>query len=262
MEPQTLDEFGLPNVVLHEDGNAYYLDSGTKIGESTDPLMFAWNPEGKRIRLSRSKTYGACFRAPWKTGVDYVNLSMIGCSKYYATIDGRIFGTRNMTYLSPRISHDGYELVHLFNDKGDYQPWRVSRIIATAFIENPEHKDTVDHIDGNRRNNHASNLRWMWMFENDDQRRFKHGIPTEKIREICRYLESGMGQTEAAKRAGVGRHVVKDLQYGSYYRITKDYNIPRYANQKRAPVTLALDTQHGQHRRTHEIIDSSPTTNF
>ena len=36
----------------------------------------------------------------------------------------------------------------------------VHRLVAIAFIPNPENKTTVDHIDRNRRNNHISNLRW------------------------------------------------------------------------------------------------------
>ena len=37
---------------------------------------------------------------------------------------------------------------------------RVHILVAHAFIPNPEGKPTVDHIDGNRSNNHVSNLRW------------------------------------------------------------------------------------------------------
>lgn len=264
MRSQTLDDFGLPNVLIYEDGNAYDTLRNIKLGEPTDPLLCANAPDGKWMRLTRNKTLGACFRAPWKIGLDYVNLAMIDCSRYYATIDGRIFGKRNMNYIKPKLTPDGYETVHLYTDSGDYVPWRVSRLIATAFIPNPEGKDTVDHIDGNRTNNKVSNLRWMWMWENDNQRRITHGTPTEKIIEICRYLESGMSQTQAAKAAGVDRQIVRDLQYGSYYRITKDFNIPRYANQKRIPVEFRGGKvgDHGQHNRKHQIVtkDFSSTT--
>ena len=38
--------------------------------------------------------------------------------------------------------------------------YKVHRLVAEAFIENPEGKKTVDHIDRNRANNSLANLRW------------------------------------------------------------------------------------------------------
>lgn len=256
MEPQTLEEFGLPNVVLHDDANAYYVDTGLKIGRNTDPRIIAYNPEGKQIYLTRNKTYGACFRAPWKAGIKHVNLAKFDLSRYYATEDGRIFGTRNMNYITPRLTNDGYEYVHLYSDSGDYLPWRVSRLIALAFIDNPEGKDTVDHIDCNRRNNHVSNLRWMWMWENDDRKRVERGLSDEKVHQICKCFEAGMTQTQIMRTLNIPRHFVKDIQRGSYYRITKDYKIPRYENQSRMPVEFRGGKvgDHGQNNRKHRLI--------
>lgn len=49
--------------------------------------------------------------------------------------------------------HDGHGYMR-FNNKG------VHILIAETFIENPENKPTVDHIDGNKENNCVENLRW------------------------------------------------------------------------------------------------------
>ena len=42
----------------------------------------------------------------------------------------------------------------------------ISRLVALTFIENPENKPFVDHIDGNKTNNNITNLRWVTPLEN------------------------------------------------------------------------------------------------
>lgn len=59
----------------------------------------------------------------------------------------------------------GYSIVHLHkNGKSFYL--RVHRLVAVAFIPNPENKPQVNHIDGDKLNNSVDNLEWCSCREN------------------------------------------------------------------------------------------------
>lgn len=87
--------------------------------------------------------------------------------KYQVSSHGRV---RNIsTGLVRRLQHnkkDGYVYVSLSG--GDKRIWyvKVHRLVCMAFLENTEGKRYVDHIDGNKLNNHLPNLRWVTFQEN------------------------------------------------------------------------------------------------
>lgn len=59
----------------------------------------------------------------------------------------------------------GYLVTDLYRDSKRVTK-RVHRLVAEAFVPNPEKKPQINHIDGNRHNNAASNLEWVTAGEN------------------------------------------------------------------------------------------------
>ena len=74
---------------------------------------------------------------------------------------------RNNTKIVKAVPNKhGYNVVVLCN--GIRKSVNIHRLVAAAFIPNPDNKPCIDHIDGDRANNHADNLRWVTVKENQN----------------------------------------------------------------------------------------------
>ena len=65
-------------------------------------------------------------------------------------------------YLNPNKTEKGYLYVILYNHRTKKRKkLRVHRLVALAFIENPNNYPEVHHIDHNKENNNVNNLAWV-----------------------------------------------------------------------------------------------------
>ena len=82
-----------------------------------------------------------------------------GFPKYQIYRDSRIENIKTKRILKPYTRSNGYKQVVVTSDKPN--TLLVHRLVALAYISNPENKPTVDHIKSTEKtNNNVSNLRW------------------------------------------------------------------------------------------------------
>jgi hypothetical protein len=89
--------------------------------------------------------------------------------KYEVSSFGRVRNKKTNRILRA-AKNGGYMSVSLSNKK--VKSFSVHRLVADAFIENPENKPQVNHKDKNSRNNNLSNLEWVTNAENSVHRSF------------------------------------------------------------------------------------------
>lgn len=86
-----------------------------------------------------------------------------GHPNHEGSLSGEIRHKRKKNILKPHLDKDGYQVMSL----GSVNNVKVHRVLCEAFYgPSPEGKNQVNHIDGNRSNNHFMNLEWVDGSEN------------------------------------------------------------------------------------------------
>lgn len=85
--------------------------------------------------------------------------------EYQVSTLGRVRNTKKQGIRIPDINSKGYARLRLVREGKIIRKF-VHRLVAEAFIENPDGKEMVDHINGDRKDNRLCNLRWTTRSEN------------------------------------------------------------------------------------------------
>ncbi|WP_461223808.1 HNH endonuclease signature motif containing protein [Lacticaseibacillus suihuaensis] len=137
-------------------------------------------------------------------------------SGYYTSAQGQVMGL-NGAVLTTAINNSGYEVLTATKDNGRQTMVPLHRLIALAWLSNPDNLSDVDHIDGNRLNNVLSNLHWLSHADNLRGRRgsFKGHEVT------CRDTEGRLVGTypsinKAHHETGLSAQTIAGLCNGTY----------------------------------------------
>lgn len=133
---------------------------------------------------------------------------------YWITSSGKVWTNYHRNglerFLNPIKRKDGYLYVNLNKNK-KMKVYRVHRLVAEHFIDNPNSKPYVNHIDGTRTNNDVSNLEWCTQKEN-----VHHAIYT-----LNKWSNSDK-QRKSASKLGISK---RKLTFETAEKIREEYQI-------------------------------------
>lgn len=133
--------------------------------------------------------------------------------------------------LSQKTTTSGYSAVCLCKNN-EKKTVVVHRLVATAFISNPDNKPEVNHKNGIRTDNRIANLEWVTRSENElhafralgkapqaywagKPRRFARKLSDEQVREIRQDVRSN---SAIAAEYGLSKTAVSDIKRCKYYK--------------------------------------------
>lgn len=155
-----------------------------------------------------------------------------GFSRYEASETGLLRSTNyknssKTKVLKPAVNPRGYPQTMLQNDRGQYKSKPVHYFVTLAFFGPRKKGLTVDHIDGNKQNNHISNLEYVTRSENCKRAvkvglwEIKHGSKNgnsklteqdvKEIREHAKKKGRFYGRKELAKKYNISEAHIKDI---------------------------------------------------
>lgn len=148
----------------------------------------------------------------WKKIDDY---------NYEVSNQGRVRNISTKKVLKEQLHGQKYYRVNLFKD-GKIHHYKIHRLVALAFIHNPDNKPEVNHKDGNKLNNDVNNLEWVTGEEN-----VEHALQTGLIKRLDKetvinvYYDCWINQYplyRVAEKHKISKKIVDSIKYKRAYK--------------------------------------------
>jgi hypothetical protein len=152
--------------------------------------------------------------------------------KYFVSNLGRFKNSFGIIMDNYKVNENGYIRVFIYN-----RTYALHRLIALAFIENPQNKEQVNHIDGNKINNRVDNLEWVTNSENQ-LHKFQIGLGNNFTRKIKQYdlewnfIKEFESIASASKELNIGKtniwgvlNKIRKTAGGFIWKYSQDENI-------------------------------------
>lgn len=92
---------------------------------------------------------------------------VVGFEGLYAiTENGEVWSYRTNRFIKSFVRSNGYLQTLLVDKNGNKRTLKNHRMVAEAYIPNPDNLPDVNHIDENKLNNNVNNLEWMTHYDN------------------------------------------------------------------------------------------------
>jgi transposase-like protein len=171
------------------------------------------------------------------------DLGFLGFGDYCVTENGDIYSRKSNRYLNLQYNDNGYVCVSL-RMQGKTKALKVHRLVGFTYLKDSYFEGAhINHKDGNKANNHYSNLEWVDRVENM-RHAHRTGLIVAKpctlsddvVECVCRMLQEGVSISQTAKRNNVHRESVYQIIRGGVFKdISSKYDLSKINKQSRVP---------------------------
>ena len=171
------------------------------------------------------------------------NLDFIGFPMYAVCPNGQVYSHFSNKFLNPVRMSNGYESVTLVEWEKK-QLWLVHRLVALAFIPNPDTKPWINHKDGVKHHNNLENLEWVTPKENSIHaiaeglrssfKREYRPLEDAQVHVVCKYIADNWRNCDIAAATGLDKKTIAKIRFGTHYPdISRQYDFSKVESSRR-----------------------------